>query len=125
MVLCLLASVGVAVAASITATPTYASTARLFVSGTQGDTSTQLEGAQLSAVRMSSYAEMIGARELADAVAYDIGDGTDPGSLSGKVSAEVVPDTYIIEITAETQTTSVRRYWPRPSPRPSSRSSTH
>ena len=100
MAFCLLASVGTAVAFTLTATPQYSATARMFISSTQGDPSEVLQGAQFTAVRITSYADLIGTRELAQSVADDLGLDINPDNLSAAVTATVVPDTFIVEITA-------------------------
>lgn len=100
MLVCVLASVGTAVVATSTVAPQYSSTARVFISTNQSSTSEALQGAQLSAARITSYAQMISTRELAAAVADDLDTDLGPDALRGRVTAEVVPETFIIAVQA-------------------------
>ena len=49
---------------------------------------------------MTSYADLVTSRALADQVSGTLGDGSDPDELMKAVSASVVPETVILEITA-------------------------
>ena len=96
---------GLAVAALLTwqTTPQYASTTRLFVSTSESDSSAAYTGNLFASQRVTSYADLVGSRELAERVA----DRIDPGAgdatlaeLAGQVTAVVSPETVILEITA-------------------------
>lgn len=100
MLLCVLVSLGASVALTVTTEPTYSSTARLFISSSQGTTTEALQGAQLSAARITSYAEMIATPELAKRVADELGDGLSADALRSSVTAEVLEETFIIEVAA-------------------------
>lgn len=100
MLACLVASLGTSIGLTVTATPTYESQARLFIASTQTTTTEALQGAQLSAARITSYAEMIQTLELARAVARNLGLDEDPEVLRNHVSAEVLEETFIIEVGA-------------------------
>lgn len=103
MLLCVLVSVGASVALTVTTEPTYSSTARLFISSSQGTTTEALQGAQLSAARITSYAEMIATPELANTVADELGGGLSGNALRASVTAEVLEETFIIEVAARNQ----------------------
>lgn len=103
MLLCVLVSVGASVALTVTTEPTYSSTARLFISSSQGTTTEALQGAQLSAARITSYAEMIATPELANTVADELGGGLSGNALRASVTSEVLEETFIIEVAARNQ----------------------
>lgn len=96
-----IALLGAGLAAGLTAlqTPQYASNARLFVTTSDADDSTLLQGGQFSAQRVKSYADLVSSRELANRVKADLGLDVDADVLAGKVSAEVVVDTVNLELT--------------------------
>ncbi|WP_343907989.1 polysaccharide biosynthesis tyrosine autokinase [Nocardioides aquiterrae] len=95
-------AVAVAVAAALTwqATPQYASTASIFVSTSPSDAADAYTGNLFATQRVSSYAELVGKRKLAERVADNLGGGIDPAELQSQVSTSVNPDTVILEITA-------------------------
>ncbi len=101
IVLTVLLTVGAAALLTFTATPQYASSARLFVSTAQGNTSEAYQGGLFSAERVTSYADLLSSRQLAATVANDLGGDVEPEALSGRVTAEVVPETVILELTAQ------------------------
>ena len=103
MLLCVLVSVGASVALTVTTEPTYSSTARLFISSSQGTTTEALQGAQLSAARITSYAEMIATPELANTVSEQLGGDLSGAALRPSVTAEVLEETFIIEVAARNQ----------------------
>nr|WP_227467849.1 polysaccharide biosynthesis tyrosine autokinase [Nocardioides lijunqiniae] len=84
------------------ATPQYASSARIFVSTTPADTSDALAGNTFATQRASSYVDLVPTRQLADRVANDLGGAAanDPQSLRSAISAQVVPETVNIVLTA-------------------------
>ncbi|WP_122818807.1 polysaccharide biosynthesis tyrosine autokinase [Nocardioides pantholopis] len=96
----LVAVVGTALAAAATAaqTPQYASSARLFVSTSEGDQSAVFQGGQFSAQRVKSYADLITSRELATRVVDDLDLEAEAGELVGQVSASVVVDTVNLSL---------------------------
>lgn len=96
-----IALLGAGLAAGLTAlqTPQYASNARLFVTTSDADDSTLLQGGQFSAQRVKSYADLVSSRELANRVKADLGLDVDADVLAEKVSAEVVVDTVNLELT--------------------------
>ena len=91
--------VAAAAALTFTATAQYQSTARLFVTTQASDTvSDSYQGSLFSAQRVTSYADLVKSRELAQTVARELDLSVSPESLSGKVSASVVPETVNLEI---------------------------
>src|SRR3546814_3832142 len=93
-------AVAAAAALTFTATPQYASTARLFVSTSPSDTADADQGNLFATQRVASYADIVGSRQLGDRVADALGGDYDGDALAGKVKAVVVPETVILEITA-------------------------
>lgn len=94
------ALMGLAVSALVTlaTTPLYSSTARLFVSTSQGDTNTAYQGGLFSAERVASYSKLVSGRKLAGMVKEDLGLDEPPEELAAQTSATVSPDTVILEI---------------------------
>ncbi|MCD4533762.1 polysaccharide biosynthesis tyrosine autokinase [Nocardioides sp. cx-169] len=84
------------------ATPKYSSSARIFVSTTPSDTNDALAGNTFAAQRASSYVDLVGTRKLAESVASNLGGtaANDPEGLRAAISAEVVPETVNIVLTA-------------------------
>lgn len=97
---CFLVVVAVAALVTYRTTPQYESRARLFVSTTDRSTSDAYQGSLFSIQRVSSYADLASGRELANRVISDLNLHMDPTDLSDKISATVVPDTVILEISA-------------------------
>src|SRR3546814_17365190 len=95
-------AVAAAAALTFTATPQYASTARLFVSTSPSDTADAYQGNLFATQRVASYAEMVGRRQLGGRVADALGGDYDGDVLEGKVQAVVGPETAILDITAPT-----------------------
>lgn len=89
----------VAVVITIQATPQYSSSARLFVSTVQTDTTDAYEGSLFSAARVASYADLVTGEELSRRVIDELGIDMSPSELSGKIEATVVPETVIMDIT--------------------------
>lgn len=92
--------VAVAIAALVTwrTTPEYTSSARLFVSTTQSNSSEAYQGSLFSEQRVASYASLVSQRELADRVIDRLGLRMSPEELTNRVTAKVVPETVLLEI---------------------------
>lgn len=98
----LLAVVGAAATLTATATPLYASSARIFVSTTPTTESDAYQGGLFSAQRVTSYADLIqNSRDLAQTVITDLSLDLTPDELISKVESEVVPETVIIGLTVK------------------------
>ncbi len=95
-----LVAVGLAGLLTLQATPLYASTAQLFVSTPSSDTADASVGDQFATRRVSSYVVMAGNRKLSETVANNLGGQIDPADLRREVTAEAVPNTVNINITA-------------------------
>jgi capsular exopolysaccharide synthesis family protein len=100
VVFSLLVVVGVAGFLTWQATPQYASTSRIFVSTSQTTADNAFTGGQFATQRVASYADLVESRQLASRVTDSLGTSTDPDELPDQVTAEVVPETVILEITA-------------------------
>ena len=100
VVLCLVAALAAAAFLTWQATPQYASSARIFVSTSESDTSAAYQGGLFATQRVASYADLVKSRQLAARVNDELGGDLDPDDLTGQVTAEVVPETVILEITA-------------------------
>ncbi len=94
------AAIGCAALLTALATPTYSSSARLFVSAAQGDSTQAYQGSLFSAQRIGSYADLVRSRGVGRAVIQDLGLQTTPSKLAENISSTVVPETVILEITA-------------------------
>ena len=100
ILVCLSLCVGAAAFYNWQATREYSSSAQLFVSTTPSDTGEAYQGGLFASQRVTSYADLVGTRELADQVADNLGDDYEPSVLRAAVSAEVIPETVNLRITA-------------------------
>jgi len=91
------------------ATPLYASSARLFVSTSESDTSAAYQGGLFATQRVASYADLVKSRQLAARVSDELGGELDADELTEQVEATVVPATVILEITATDADPAVAR----------------
>jgi len=92
-----------AVAAFVTwqTTPEYASSSRLFVATTDADASQAYQGGLFATQRVTSYADLVPkSRQLADDVVEALGGDANAAELQDQVTAQVVPETVNLEITA-------------------------
>lgn len=97
---CVLLMVAAAAAMTMHMTPQYASTARLFVSTPNSDSTQANQGAQFSEQRVTSYADLATGRDMATRVIRELHLRTTPAELADKIDAQVTPDTVIIALTA-------------------------
>lgn len=81
-------------------TPQYSSSTRLFVSTSESDTSAAYTGNLFASQRVTSYADLVTSRQLAERVSAALTESTDPDDLREQVEATVVPETVILEISA-------------------------
>ncbi len=82
------------------ATPQYESDAQLFISTRESNTSDAYQGGLFASQRVTSYADLVGTRELAEKVSDDLGGSPGPKALLEQVSARVVPETVNLRVTA-------------------------
>ena len=101
----------VAVAGLLTAqaTPEYASSTKIFISTSPSDTSQAYTGNLFATQRVSSYADLVKSRQLAERVADDLGGTMTPEALQEDVVASVVPETVSLKITATDPDPSLAR----------------
>ncbi|HEX6876402.1 MAG TPA: Wzz/FepE/Etk N-terminal domain-containing protein, partial [Nocardioidaceae bacterium] len=95
---CVVVALAVSALVTFRTTPEYSSSARLFVSTTQNDSADAYQGSLFSAQRVTSYADLASGRELASRVIDRLGLDMQPNELSDKVTATVVPETVILEV---------------------------
>lgn len=94
----LLAVVGTVVL-SFATTPTYHSTARIFVATGQGSDATQAAQASFfTTQRVKSYADLARSRELMERVIKRLNLNLTPDQLKAKILSSVVQDTVIIQV---------------------------
>ncbi len=95
---CLVVAVAAAAIVTFQTTPQYSSSARLFVSTSQTSSDAAYQGSLFSAQRVTSYADLASGQELSRRVIEELGLDMEPSDLSAKISATVVPETVIMEI---------------------------
>jgi capsular exopolysaccharide synthesis family protein len=98
MTACVLVVLGLAAAATAMMTPTYASTARIYVSAPQSETNAAAAGGILSEQRVAAYVEIIDSALVADQVSTQLGLNESLSELRAKVSAAAVGDTPVLAI---------------------------
>lgn len=96
---CLAAALGAAAFVTFHATPLYASTAEIFVSTPESDTTQAYQGGLFSQQRVTSYADIVDNRELANRVIEATHSDLSAEDLVSKVSATAIPETVLLEIT--------------------------
>jgi capsular exopolysaccharide synthesis family protein len=94
----LLVAVAAASFLTVRATPEYSSSARLFISTAQSDSTQAYQGSLFSQQRVTSYADLVTGQELARRVIDDLGLDMTPSDLSSKISATAVPETVILQV---------------------------
>ena len=94
----LLVVVALASLATFQTTPQYESQARLFVSTADQSTSAAYQGGLLANQRVTSYADLVNGQELASRVIKQLNLTIDPTALQNQITATVVPDTVLLEI---------------------------
>jgi capsular exopolysaccharide synthesis family protein len=92
--------VGVAIAAAVTWTSPqkYESTAQMFVSTSQADSSQAYQGELFSQQRAQSYARLLTGEEIAKRVVEELDLPMTPAALSEEISSSVVLDTVILTV---------------------------
>jgi len=95
-----LATVALASVITLSTTPQYESRARLFVSTADQSATEAYQGGTFAIQRVSSYADLVKGQELAGRVVDELGLDLTPAALAEKISATVVPETVILEVTA-------------------------
>jgi receptor protein-tyrosine kinase len=95
---CLVLAVGLAALLTFRTTPLYSSTAQLFISTPGSDTSQAYQGSLFSQQRVTSYADLVTSREVAQQVLDRTDSDLTPTELSEKVSATAIPETVLLDI---------------------------
>jgi capsular exopolysaccharide synthesis family protein len=96
---CVVGMVALAAAATALTTPTYASSARLFVASSERDSTLAYQGSLFSSERITSYAELVTSRQVSRAVIDELDLDLAPPTLESMVTASVMPETLILRIT--------------------------
>lgn len=96
--LCAFATLGISAGLTLTSTPQYMSSARLFVSTSSTDDAQALQGGQFSLQRVKSYAELLSGTEIARRVVDKLDLDESPGALAGQVTATSSSDTVILTV---------------------------
>ena len=92
--------VAIAAASLVTArmTPTYTSSASLFVSTTPTNAADAYSGGLFSQQRVASYADLATGQKLASQVIQRLGLKMTPAQLSSEISAQVAPNSVILTV---------------------------
>jgi capsular exopolysaccharide synthesis family protein len=100
--LCLALAAGTALGFSARITPTYAATAKVFVGPRtveKNDAAAVLQELTASQQYVTSYAEILKSRPLAELVVEKTGSPLTASELSEKTETKILPDTRLIEVT--------------------------
>lgn len=104
--------VGLTASAVVTwqSTPLYSSSTQMFVSttGTE-DTSTAYQGNLFSQQRVTSYVQLLTGEQLAGRVVDQLSLEETPAELASTVSASVVPDTVLLNVTVTRESATEAR----------------
>lgn len=91
--------------ASSMQSPTYEASTRVFVSAQPAETAAELaQASNYTSARVGSYAALADSQRVLDEVIASLGLAEGYWSLAERVSASIVPETTVIEITAESDT---------------------
>ena len=95
--------VAVAAASFVTlrTTPQYSSTAQLFVSSPDATGADAYQNSLFSEQRVASYANLIMGEEIASRVIDSLNLDENPRDLAEKITATVVPDTVILDVSVQ------------------------
>lgn len=100
LVACAVVGVVGALVLTAGAATTYTSSARVFVSTTPKNPSSDQKGSLLVAQQIGSYANLISGSKLAHDVSDELGGTPSAGALQSQVTAAPIPTTAVIQITA-------------------------
>lgn len=101
IVLSVLLATGAAGLLTWQATPMYASSTQLFVQTAPSDANEAYTGGLFATQRVTSYVEFVSTGKLSEQVANNLGGDLDPEELRGVVTAEAVPESVNMIITAQ------------------------
>ncbi len=94
---------------TLTATPQYQSSARLFVSTSQSDSSDAYQGGLFSQQRVKSYANLLTGEEISRRVVDRLDLDVSPRLLASTITATVQPDTVVLSISVTDPSASMAR----------------
>ncbi len=109
IVLSVLLATGAAGLLTWQATPMYASSAQLFVQTAPSDANEAYTGGLFATQRVTSYVNLVGTRKLSEQVSSNLGGELDPRALREAVTAEAVPESVNLVITAQNSDAVVAR----------------
>lgn len=104
-----LITLAIALLFTLTATPQYQSSARLFVSTSQSDGSDAYQGGLFSQQRVKSYANLLTGEEISRRVVEGLKLDESPRLLASKINATVQPDTVVLSISVTDPSASMAR----------------
>ncbi|MCF6745956.1 polysaccharide biosynthesis tyrosine autokinase [Blastococcus sp. KM273128] len=91
---------GVGAAMALMMTPTYTSSAQVWVTSTDATSTTAaFQGSQFAQNRVASYVQILGSERLAEGVIERLDLDLTPSGLQQRVEPSVVPDTTVLGIT--------------------------
>ncbi|WP_308295394.1 polysaccharide biosynthesis tyrosine autokinase [Streptomyces sp. MUM 178J] len=97
---CLVLTVGAALAVTQLSTPVYAAGTQLFVATRSSEDTTQLsQGQSFSQARVQSYAAIVSTRQVTGPVVRDLKLSTTPEELASRITADAPLNTVLINIT--------------------------
>lgn len=100
VVLCLFVVVGAASLWTWQTTPQYSSSAQLFVSTAPSNAGDAYTEGLFATQRVTTYADLVGTRKLAEQVSENLGGDVSADVLRDSVTAEVVPETVSLRLSA-------------------------
>lgn len=105
LVLAALMGAGAGTLLSTLQTPTYSASTRVFVSAQPGETPADLtEGSNYTLARVASYATLVDSQRVLDGAIASLGLSENYWTVAERIRASIVPETTVIEISAESDT---------------------
>jgi capsular exopolysaccharide synthesis family protein len=102
VVVCLVLTVGAALAATFLSTPVYEARTQLFVATRTGEDTAQLnQGQSFSQARVQSYAAIVTTRQVTVPVVRQLGLRITPEELASRITAKAPVNTVLIDITVQ------------------------
>ncbi|MDF3297631.1 polysaccharide biosynthesis tyrosine autokinase [Streptomyces tropicalis] len=99
VLLCLVPTVGAALAVTFLSAPVYEARTQLFVATRSGEDSAQLnQGQSFSQARVQSYAAIVPTRQVTEPVVKELGLHTTPEELASQITAVAPLNTVLIDI---------------------------
>lgn len=97
----MLAFLAIAAVVTLSMTPQYRSTARIFISTPQSDNSDAFQGSRFSQQRVKSYADLLTGEAISRRVVDRLKLDENPRQLSKRIDAQVKPDTVVLAISVK------------------------